>query len=156
MRVPGGRRAEAGQHGFWDEYGNIFGLIESLNLDEDPLTGYAEQGQYSPRGLEAICEGGMRAYNTTVVDCTAGDTLHTLTLQGHLATVSESIAALIANVCHSSAILSGHDPDSVVAQACSLYGENLAMARHLVGEAPASPLPAAVTQFTLRLELATS
>ena len=35
-------------------YGNIFGLIESLNLDEDPLTGYAEQGQYSPRGLEAI------------------------------------------------------------------------------------------------------
>lgn len=54
FKTPGGRRAEAGQHGFWDEYGNIFGLIESLNLDEDPLTGYAEQGQYSPRGLEAI------------------------------------------------------------------------------------------------------
>jgi uncharacterized protein with NAD-binding domain and iron-sulfur cluster len=52
--TPGGRRAEAGQHGFWDEYGNIFGLIDSLNLPEDPLTGYAEQGQYSPKGKEAI------------------------------------------------------------------------------------------------------
>ena len=30
------------------------GLIDSLNLPEDPLTGYAEQGQYSPRGLEAV------------------------------------------------------------------------------------------------------
>ena len=52
--TPGGRRAEAGQHGFWDEYPNIFGLIDSLNLPEDPLTGYAEQGQYSPAGLEAV------------------------------------------------------------------------------------------------------
>lgn len=52
--TPGGRRAEAGQHGFWDEYNNIFRLIDELNLPEDPLTGYAEQGQYSPRGLEAV------------------------------------------------------------------------------------------------------
>jgi|EP00966_Prymnesium_polylepis_P284844 uncharacterized protein with NAD-binding domain and iron-sulfur cluster len=52
--TPGGRRAEAGQHGFWDEYHNIFSLIDSLNLPEDPLTGYAEQGQYSPAGLEAV------------------------------------------------------------------------------------------------------
>ena len=52
--TPGGRRAEAGQHGFWDEYHNIFALLDSLKLPEDPLTGYAEQGQYSPQGLEAV------------------------------------------------------------------------------------------------------
>ena len=52
--TPGGRRAEAGQHGFWAEYANIFKLIDSLQLPEDPLTGYAEQGQYSPKGLEAV------------------------------------------------------------------------------------------------------
>merc|ERR1719353_331010 len=33
---PGGRRAEAGQHGFWDEYHNIYSLIDSLRLPEDP------------------------------------------------------------------------------------------------------------------------
>ena len=52
-RTPAGRPAEAGQHGFWAEYNNIFSLIDSLNLPEDPLTGYDEQGQYSPNGLEA-------------------------------------------------------------------------------------------------------
>uniref|UniRef100_A0A7S1YJU9 Amine oxidase domain-containing protein n=1 Tax=Grammatophora oceanica TaxID=210454 RepID=A0A7S1YJU9_9STRA len=49
--------AEAGQHGFWDNYVNIFRLLkeEIPNLElEDVLTGYAEQGQYSPRGLEAV------------------------------------------------------------------------------------------------------
>jgi uncharacterized protein with NAD-binding domain and iron-sulfur cluster len=46
-------KAEAGQHGFWDGYYNIFQLLDDLDLD-DALTGYAEQGQYSPRGLEAI------------------------------------------------------------------------------------------------------
>ena len=45
--TPGGRRAEAGIHGFWGLYGNIFGLIDELKLEEDPLTGYAEQGQVS-------------------------------------------------------------------------------------------------------------
>ena len=50
----GGRRAEAGQHGFWDEYRNIFRLLDSLDLPADPLSGYAEQGQYSPKGLEAV------------------------------------------------------------------------------------------------------
>ena len=83
------------------------------------------------RGLEAICEGGMRAYHSTVEE----ETLAELTLEDHLATVGESIASLIANVCQSSAILSGHDPDSTVAMACKLYGEHLAYARHLVGEA---------------------
>jgi len=49
----GGRPAEAGQHGFWEEYFNIYALLDELGLD-DVLTGYAEQGQYSPRGLEAV------------------------------------------------------------------------------------------------------
>lgn len=46
---------EAGQHGFWDNYHNIFNLFEELfpSLD-DVLTGYAPQGQYSPKGLEAV------------------------------------------------------------------------------------------------------
>ena len=52
-----GKNAEAGQHGFWDEYHNIYRLLyEDLGLTgaADPLTGYAEQGQYSPNGLEAV------------------------------------------------------------------------------------------------------
>ena len=53
--TPGGRRAEAGQHGFWAEYGNIFSLIDELGLNRDAIfTQYAEQGQYSPAGLEAV------------------------------------------------------------------------------------------------------
>ena len=51
----GGRPAEAGQHGFWEEYFNIYKLLyDELKLEDDPLTGYAEQGQYSPEGLQAI------------------------------------------------------------------------------------------------------
>ena len=49
-----GKPCEAGIHGFWDEYKNIFSLVEELKLSESPFTGYAEQGQYSPRGLEAV------------------------------------------------------------------------------------------------------
>ena len=52
--TPGGRRAEAGIHGFWNNYFNIFKLLDELELPEDPLTGYAEQGQWSPGGLEAV------------------------------------------------------------------------------------------------------
>ncbi|KAL3787824.1 hypothetical protein ACHAW5_003576 [Stephanodiscus triporus] len=51
------RGGEAGQHGFWDNYRNIFSLLNDLpTIDaiDDVLTGYAEQGQYSPRGLEAV------------------------------------------------------------------------------------------------------
>ena len=55
------RPAEAGQHGFWDNYHNIFKLLEEMSssdkIDFDvdkALTNYAKQGQYSPRGLEAI------------------------------------------------------------------------------------------------------
>ena len=35
----GGRPAEAGQHGFWEEYFNIYKLLyDELKLEEDPLT----------------------------------------------------------------------------------------------------------------------
>ena len=50
-------KAEAGQHGFWDNYHNIFRLLDRdlVQVDTDQvLTGYAEQGQYSPEGLEAV------------------------------------------------------------------------------------------------------
>jgi uncharacterized protein with NAD-binding domain and iron-sulfur cluster len=47
-------KAEAGQHGFWDQYFNIFRLLKDLGILDKALTGYAEQGQYSPKGLEAI------------------------------------------------------------------------------------------------------
>lgn len=54
--LSGNRPAEAGQHGFWDNYHNIFSLLQEIpSLDIDKvLTGYAEQGQYSPNGLEAV------------------------------------------------------------------------------------------------------
>lgn len=53
--MTGERKAEAGQHGFWDQYYNIFRLLdEDLGIIDDALTGYAEQGQYSPNGLEAV------------------------------------------------------------------------------------------------------
>jgi hypothetical protein len=55
--INGTHGGEAGQHGFWDNYFNIYELLKSLptilSID-DVLTGYAEQGQYSPRGLEAV------------------------------------------------------------------------------------------------------
>lgn len=47
----------AGQHGFWRNYHNIFRLLEQDIEDfdrEKALTAYAKQGQYSPRGLEAV------------------------------------------------------------------------------------------------------
>lgn len=48
-------RAEAGQHGFWDPYYNIFRLLDQdLGILDTALTGYAEQGQYSPSGLQAV------------------------------------------------------------------------------------------------------
>lgn len=55
--LSGQRPAEAGQHGFWKNYHNIFRLLRQEINDFDisqALTDYAEQGQYSPRGLEAI------------------------------------------------------------------------------------------------------
>ena len=55
--INGTHGGEAGQHGFWDNYFNIYELLESLPtilLIDDVLTGYAEQGHYTPRGLEAV------------------------------------------------------------------------------------------------------
>lgn len=50
--MKGNRTAEAGQHGFWHNYHNIYRLFDELNIKS--LTDYAEQGQYSPNGLEAV------------------------------------------------------------------------------------------------------
>jgi len=84
-------------------------------------------------GLEAICEGGMMGFNST----SRSSELEALTLEQHLDIVSHSIAQLVGNACQCAAILSGHPADSAVADACRLYGEQLAMARHLVTEGEA-------------------
>ena len=49
-----GKPCEAGMHGFWDEYHNIFKLVDEELQLKDVFTDYALQGQYSPRGLEAV------------------------------------------------------------------------------------------------------
>lgn len=55
--LAGTRPAEAGQHGFWRNYHNIFRLFDQ-EIDgfdrKEALTAYAKQGQWSPRGLEAV------------------------------------------------------------------------------------------------------
>jgi uncharacterized protein with NAD-binding domain and iron-sulfur cluster len=56
--MSGNRPAEAGQHGFWNNYANVFRLFANdiqhgFSVDQ-ALTDYAAQGQYSPSGLEAI------------------------------------------------------------------------------------------------------
>mmetsp|Transcript_27008 Transcript_27008/g.68733 ORF Transcript_27008/g.68733 Transcript_27008/m.68733 type:complete len:287 (+) Transcript_27008:2-862(+) len=84
-------------------------------------------------GLESICEGGMMGFNST----SKSTEMEGLTLDAHLDVVSHTTAQLVANVCQCSAILSGHDAASNVANACKAYGEALTMARHLVGEAEA-------------------
>lgn len=45
-----GRSIEAGIHGFWYPYRNIFGLVEQLGLT--PFTDWTRSSQYSPAGLE--------------------------------------------------------------------------------------------------------
>jgi uncharacterized protein with NAD-binding domain and iron-sulfur cluster len=58
--ISGQRPAEAGQHGFWNNYYNIYNFLQnelSTCTDFDmttALTDYAEQGQYSPTGIQAI------------------------------------------------------------------------------------------------------
>ena len=37
FKTRGGRPAEAGQHGFWEEYFNIYKLLDELNLEEERL-----------------------------------------------------------------------------------------------------------------------
>lgn len=45
-----GRSIEAGIHGFWYPYRNIFALVEELGLQ--PFTPWTRSAQYSPAGLE--------------------------------------------------------------------------------------------------------
>lgn len=51
-KTAGGRPVEAGIHGFWYPYKNIFGLVDELGLD--PFTNWTKSSQYSPAGLEAV------------------------------------------------------------------------------------------------------
>lgn len=49
-KTPGGRSVEAGIHGFWYPYQNIFSLVKELQLN--PFTPWTRSAQYSPAGLE--------------------------------------------------------------------------------------------------------
>ena len=49
-KTPGGRSIEAGIHGFWYPYSNIFSLVHQLGLN--PFTPWTRSAQYSPMGLE--------------------------------------------------------------------------------------------------------
>jgi uncharacterized protein with NAD-binding domain and iron-sulfur cluster len=49
-KTAGGRSVEAGIHGFWYPYKNIFSLVKELELD--PFTPWTRSCQYSPAGLE--------------------------------------------------------------------------------------------------------
>ncbi|MEM6598042.1 MAG: FAD-dependent oxidoreductase [Cyanobacteria bacterium P01_C01_bin.69] len=49
-QTPKGRSVEAGIHGFWYPYNNIFALTDELGIQ--PFTPYTRSSQYSPAGLE--------------------------------------------------------------------------------------------------------
>lgn len=49
-KTAGGRSVEAGIHGFWYPYFNIFSLVDRLGLK--PFTPWTRSAQYSPAGLE--------------------------------------------------------------------------------------------------------
>jgi uncharacterized protein with NAD-binding domain and iron-sulfur cluster len=49
-KQPQGRSVEAGIHGFWYPYTNIFSLINELGIN--PFTTWTRSSQYSPAGLE--------------------------------------------------------------------------------------------------------
>ncbi len=49
-KTNGGKSVEAGIHGFWYPYRNIFALINELNIN--PFTTWTRSSQYSPAGLE--------------------------------------------------------------------------------------------------------
>lgn len=49
-KTASGRSVEAGIHGFWYPYKNIFSLVNELNLN--PFTPWTRSAQYSPAGLE--------------------------------------------------------------------------------------------------------
>ncbi len=49
-QTEGGRSVEAGIHGFWYPYRNIFSLVDELEIQ--PFTPFTRSAQYSPAGLE--------------------------------------------------------------------------------------------------------
>jgi len=98
--------------------------VELSLLDNSDVT------ELVARGLEAICEGGMMESDNDRDAADAG-----LSLERYLGASMSNTAQLIGNSCHSSSILSGHDVDSIVAQACMSFGEELALAQQLVTEA---------------------
>lgn len=49
-QTPGGRSVEAGIHGFWYPYRNIFALTDELGIQ--PFTPWTCSSQFSPQGLE--------------------------------------------------------------------------------------------------------
>ena len=49
-KTAGGRSVEAGIHGFWYPYRNIFSLVRELGIS--PFTPFTRSSQYSPAGLE--------------------------------------------------------------------------------------------------------
>lgn len=49
-KTAGGRSVEAGIHGFWYPYKNIFSLVRELGIS--PFTPWTRSSQYSPAGLE--------------------------------------------------------------------------------------------------------
>ena len=49
-KTAAGKSVEAGIHGFWYPYRNIFSLVKELELD--PFTPWTRSSQYSPAGLE--------------------------------------------------------------------------------------------------------
>jgi len=49
-KTAGGRSIEAGVHGFWYPYKNIFSLVRKLGIS--PFTPFTRSSQYSPAGLE--------------------------------------------------------------------------------------------------------
>merc|ERR1719424_1687126 len=99
--------------------------VELSLLESAPVT------EIVARGLEAICEGGMRTFGYS----SDPEDLVALSLDAHLESVGASVAELVGNSCQCAAILSGHAPNSTTARACHLYGYHLAMARELIKEA---------------------
>jgi uncharacterized protein with NAD-binding domain and iron-sulfur cluster len=49
-QTSGGKSVEAGIHGFWYPYRNIFALVNELGIN--PFTNWTRSSQYSPAGLE--------------------------------------------------------------------------------------------------------
>lgn len=102
--------------------------VELSLLDDDDVT------ELIASGLESICEGGMQS-----TDVTAG-MVEGKGLEVYLAASAQNTADLVSNCCHSASIISGHDVDSTVAQACRDFGRDLAEAYQLVGEAEQAEL----------------